>query len=111
MTRLDWPNGKTKHLQQKIDLLGLRKTLFITGEEQVATGLERAIRMLKSCDATTADQVNVYELLKWERVVLDLKAVDYFENLLGKDVVLQPLPVSTELLEQASMSTESTVAA
>lgn len=109
MTRLDWPNGKTKHLQQKIDLLGLRKTLFITGEKKVATGLERAIRLLKYSHATTADQVNVYELLKWERVVLDLKAVEYFENLLGKDVVLQELPVSSELLEQASQSAEPAV--
>ncbi|KAG2023549.1 mitochondrial 54S ribosomal protein YmL6 [Coprinopsis cinerea AmutBmut pab1-1] len=108
MSRLDWPNGKTKHLQQKIDLLGLRKTLFITGENEVATGLKRAINMLKYAAAVTVAEVNVYELLKWERVILDLKAVEYFETTLKKEVPLASLPVvdvTPELLqtsEQAS---------
>jgi len=96
MTRLDWPNGKTKHLDQKINQLGLRKTLFITGEREVATGLSRAINMLKYADATTADKVNVYEIMKWERVVLDVKAVAYFEKKLGKKIPIAPLPLVSE---------------
>jgi len=93
MARLAWPNGKTKHLEQKLDVLGLRKTLFITGEEKVETGLARAINMLKYSAATTVAEINVYELLKWERVVLDLKAVEYFENTLSKNVTLEQLPL------------------
>ncbi|KAJ2928877.1 hypothetical protein H1R20_g8142, partial [Candolleomyces eurysporus] len=102
MTRLDWPNGKTKHLKQKIELLGLRKTLFITGEEQVATGLERAIRMLRDVSVTTVDKVNVYELVRWERVILDLKAVEHFENTLRKGVPVGTLPLLSEVVDSPS---------
>ena len=35
-------------------------------------------------NVTTADQVNVYEVLKWDRIILDLKGVEYFEKLLKK---------------------------
>ncbi|TFK30325.1 50S ribosomal protein L4 [Coprinopsis marcescibilis] len=108
MTRLDWPNGKTRNLEQKIDVLGLRKTLFITGEEKVATGLARAIRMLSYCSVTTASQVHVYELMKWERVVLDVKAVEWFEKTLGKGVAVAPLPLVPEVLEpQTELSSSS----
>ena len=86
MTRLYWPNEKTKHLSQKIDLLGLRKTLFVTGEAKVHEGLRRAIRNIPLVELTTTEQVNIYEILKWQRVILDLKAVDYFERTLKKNV-------------------------
>lgn len=108
MTGLDWPNAKTKYLNQKIEHLGLRKTLFITGEDNVATGLARAINMLKYVSATTVDKINVYELMKWERVILDLKAVEYLERTLGKNVPIAEVslaaeaaqPVTPELAQQ-----------
>jgi large subunit ribosomal protein L4 len=87
-TSLSWPNGKTKHLDQMINVLGLRKTLFITGENSPCTGLERAIGNLPSVKLITAEELNVYEILKWHRVLLDLKAVEYFERLLGKQPVV-----------------------
>ncbi|KAF8971381.1 ribosomal protein L4 domain-containing protein [Flammula alnicola] len=94
MTRLYWPNGKTKHLAQKIDLLGLRKTLFVSGEPVVHEGLRRAIGNIPLVKLATADEVNVYEIMKWERIVLDLKAVEYFEQKLKKEnVPLLPLPL------------------
>ncbi|KAF9040556.1 ribosomal protein L4 domain-containing protein [Panaeolus papilionaceus] len=94
MSRLYWPNGKTKHLAQKIDVLGLRKTLFVTGEPTVHQGLERAIANIPMVQLATAREVNVYELMKWQRVVLDLKAVQYFEQTLKKaNVPILPLPV------------------
>ncbi|KAF5336878.1 hypothetical protein D9611_003153 [Ephemerocybe angulata] len=102
MTQLDWPCAKTKFLNQKINELGLRKTLFITGEDNVAIGLARAINMLKSVSATTVDKVNVYELMQWERVVLDVKAVEYFERTLGKSVPIAPLPLVAEAVESTS---------
>ncbi|ESK97908.1 50s ribosomal protein l4 [Moniliophthora roreri MCA 2997] len=85
MTRLDWPSGKTKHLAQRLSVLGLKDTLFITGEGEVPVGLERAIRNIPLVSAISADKLNVYELLQWSRVVLDCKAVEYFERALGKD--------------------------
>ena len=82
MMRLYWPNGKTKFLARKIDQLGLRKTLFITGH--LHEGLEQAIRNIPMVKLITAEEANVYETLKWDRVVLDLKAVEYFEEKLKK---------------------------
>jgi large subunit ribosomal protein L4 len=104
MTRLYWPNGKTKHLSQKIDLLGLRKTLFVTGEPKVHEGLRRAIDNIPLVRLTTTDEVNVYEIMKWQRVILDLKAVDYFERILKKNVPVVSLPL---LEDKASVAEQS----
>ncbi|KAJ4002378.1 ribosomal protein L4 [Lentinula boryana] len=84
MKTMDWPNGKTKYLSQKISSLGLRNTLFITGEDEVPTMLQRAIRNIPLVGVTTSREVNIHELLKWPRVMLDAKAVDFFEQSLGK---------------------------
>jgi len=103
MSRLYWPNGKTKFLSQRVDALGLRKTLFITGEETVHEGLERAIRNIPMVQLVRSDEVNVYELVNWERVVLDLKAVDYFERTLKKDnVPIVPAPILEEAVGEAT---------
>jgi len=94
VTSLAWPNGKTKHLAQKIDALGMRKTLFVTGEETPPVGLARAIGNLAKVKVTTSGELNVYEILKWQRLVLDVKAVEYFERTLGKDVPTKPIPLT-----------------
>ncbi|KAF8736546.1 hypothetical protein AX14_014380 [Amanita brunnescens Koide BX004] len=88
MTSLSWPNGQTKHLNQMINARGLKKTLFITGEDSPCTGLERAIANIPRVKLVTAEELNVYEILKWHRVLLDRKAVDYFEQLLGKQTLV-----------------------
>lgn len=84
MTRLYWPCAKTKPLAMKIDQLGLRKTLFVTGSATVHEGLRRAMQNIPLVNVTTADQLDVYEVMKWDRVILDLKGVEYFEKLLKK---------------------------
>jgi large subunit ribosomal protein L4 len=96
MTSLDWPAGRTKNLHERIELLGLRKTLFVTGEETVAVGLKRAISNIQQVELVRADAVNVYEIMKHQRIVLDVKAVEYFENALKKDVPIAPLPLVRE---------------
>ena len=101
MTRLQWPNAKTKHLSERIEALGLRKSLFITGETEAHEGLVRAIRNIPHVDLTTVDNVNVYDILSWPRVIMDLKAVEYFEALLRKEVPTREVP----LLEEPVTST------
>ncbi|TFK41225.1 ribosomal protein L4 domain-containing protein [Crucibulum laeve] len=91
MSSLLWPCGRTKHLVHRIEALGLRKTLFITGEETPHVGLDRAIRNIPSVHLMAADKVNVYHILKHQRLVLDIKAVEYFERTLKKDTPLVPL--------------------
>ncbi|PPQ87026.1 hypothetical protein CVT25_000003 [Psilocybe cyanescens] len=87
MTRLYWPNGKTKFLVRKIDQLGLRKTLFISGESTVHEGLRQAIANIPLVQLTNVSDVTVYELMKWDRIVMDLKAVEHFEQRLKKQNV------------------------
>jgi len=92
MPSMDWPNAKTKHLSQKIDSLGLRRTLFVTGDEP-PVALERAMRNIPLTKLTPLDQLTVYELLQWQRVMLDIKAVDKIEAALRKAVPIAPVTV------------------
>jgi large subunit ribosomal protein L4 len=85
---LAWPGLKTKHLAQRIDYLGWRKTLFVTGEEEVPVGLERCCRNLQMVDVSKAKELDVYNLLKWERIVMDLSAVDWFVRTFGRNAPL-----------------------
>jgi len=72
-------------LAQRIEALGLRKTLFVSGAPVVDEGLSRAIRNIPSVKLVTTEEANIYELLKWPRVVLDLKAVEFYERTLKKE--------------------------
>lgn len=90
MTRIDWPNGRSKYLSQRLSGLGLKQTLFITGEGEVPTGIRRAIKNIPFVSLTKADKVNVYEMLQSSRIVLDCKAVEYFERTLGKNSHIPP---------------------
>ncbi|KAJ7596961.1 50S ribosomal protein L4 [Mycena floridula] len=93
VTRLDWPNGRTKFLAQRLRGLGLSHTLFITGEPDV--GLTRAMRNIRSVKLISSQEVNVYELMRWPRLVLDTKAVEFFERTLAKNVPLAPIPIAS----------------
>lgn len=84
MPCLEFPIGKTNPLAKRLEKMGVTKTLFVTGEDAVPTGLQRAGQNIPLIEFTTADKLNVYDALKWQRLILDLKAVDYFEQTLGR---------------------------
>ena len=82
---LDWPGTKTQDIARRLDELGWdHKTLFVTGKDVVPSGLKRSTSNLNKINATTAQQVGVYDLVKWPRVVLDIEAVQWFEHHLSK---------------------------
>ena len=82
---LDWPGTKTKDMARRLDELGWdHKTLFVTGKDVIPTGLARSTGNLHKINAMTAQQVGVYDLVKWPRVVLDIEAVQWFEYQLSK---------------------------
>ncbi|KAH9937018.1 ribosomal protein L4 domain-containing protein [Fomitopsis serialis] len=87
---LEWPSGKTKDLAKRIDELGWRKTLFVSGLDTVPEGLIRASNNIHKVEAATAKDVNVYDVVKWDRVILDLAAVEWFERALSKTVAAPP---------------------
>jgi len=83
---LDWPGTKTKDMVRRLDELGWdHKTLFVTGKDAVPTGLARTTENLHKINTTTAQQVGVYDLVKWPRVVLDIEAVQWFEHQLSRE--------------------------
>jgi large subunit ribosomal protein L4 len=82
---LDWPGTKTNDMARRLDEVGWsHKTLFVTGKDIIPTGLKRSTENLCRTNAMTAHQVGVYDLVKWPRVVLDIEAVQWFENQLSK---------------------------
>ena len=89
---LDWPGTKTKDMVRRLDELGWdHKTLFVTGKNVVPTGLARTTGNLHKTNTMTAQQVGVYDLVKWPRVVLDIEAVQWFEHQLSKGHIVDTL--------------------
>ena len=84
---LEWQGYKTKELEERIDELGWRRTLFVTGMNEIPEGLRRASGNLTGVDTVTAEDLDVYHALKWPRLVLDLPAVEWFERALGRSTV------------------------
>ena len=80
-----WPSAKTRDLSLRIKDLGLEHTLFITGESELPKEVMLAMRNIPEISFTTAAELKVYDILRWSRIVLDAKAVDFFETTLKKD--------------------------
>lgn len=81
---LEWPSGKTKILHRRIEQLGWRKTLFVTGKDAVPSGLDKSSSNLPDVAAIQANELTVFEALKWQRIVLDVEAVEFFEKTLTR---------------------------
>lgn len=80
---LDWPSAKTSELGKRIRSLGWQKALLVTGADSVPETLVRASRALDCIATITAADLNIHQGLKWDRLVLDIAAVDFFERKLG----------------------------
>lgn len=87
MQGLEWPSGKTNELDQHINREGYSKTLFVTGETEIEPGLARAIRRVNGVAVLHVSEVNVYELLRWPRLVLDFKAAQTLEQMYTKSII------------------------
>ncbi|KAF8140313.1 ribosomal protein L4, partial [Boletus edulis] len=74
--RIKWYCHKTITLKNRLETLGWR-----TGMD---AAIQRAGRNLRGLEFRHADEVNVYDLVKWRRVILDLPAVALLESKLGK---------------------------
>lgn len=83
---LEWTGLKTKGFARRIDELGWSRTLFITGGDQVPPRLARVSRNLPTVETKRAEDLHVYDALKWPRIILDVGAVDYFERALGTNL-------------------------
>lgn len=84
--RIKWYCHKTVTLKNRLETLGWRTgTLFVSGLPQVDPAIERAGRNLRGLAFRHVDEVNVYDLVKWRRVILDLPAVALLESKLSRE--------------------------
>lgn len=71
--------SRTRLMLEALDKLQLgRNVLFVTAEPE--NGLKLSVRNLKDVTTTTAQSLNVYNLLKYHRLVLDKSAVAAVEG-------------------------------
>lgn len=93
---LAWTGVKTNDFSRRIEELGWTRSLFVSGAEEVPARLERVCRNLEKVDVVSAADLNVYELLRWPRVVMDVEAATYLERLLSKTIPEeQRIPMSS----------------
>ncbi|KAJ3549329.1 hypothetical protein NM688_g5187 [Phlebia brevispora] len=84
---LDWPGFKTKEFAARLKELGWDKTLFVTGLEDIPEGLQRSSGNIQRVETSVAEELTVYDIMKWPRVVLDVPAIEWFERKLGRQPV------------------------
>jgi len=87
---LDWPDFKTKTLDLRLGQMGWNegRTLFVTGREEFPEGFRRCCGNLAKTDAKLAPEVNIHDALKYSRVVMDLSALEYFEERLKRGTTM-----------------------
>lgn len=81
---LDWQGAKTGEFAERLEALGWGRTLFVAGADEVPARLERVCRNLDQVHVLPAASLNVYEMLRWPRLVMDVEAINYLERLLSK---------------------------
>jgi len=84
---LNWPEFKTRTLGQRLVQMGWddSRTLFITGKEAFPEGFRRCCGNLTKTEAKLVGDVNIHDALKYPRVVMDLSALEYYEERLKRD--------------------------
>jgi large subunit ribosomal protein L4 len=83
-------------MRMKVKGWGNDRTLLVLGtDDPTPLNLERAIRNLPNAHIIHARDLSVYDSLWWKRIILDVEAVQYFTEWLGKerdlDEISQPL--------------------
>jgi len=71
-------DAKTKALLDRFGKLGLRNALIIGGTE-IDTGFQKAARNVPNIDVLPVQGINVYDILRREKLVLTRAAVDALE--------------------------------
>ncbi|KAG9314315.1 ribosomal protein L4 [Chiua virens] len=101
--RIKWYCHKTITLKNRLETLGWRTgTLFVSGLPLVDSAFQRAGRNLRGLEVRHVDELNVHDLVRWRRVILDLPAVALLESKLSKQLV-----IPTELEAVASTTSVS----
>ncbi|KZV71334.1 ribosomal protein L4 [Peniophora sp. CONT] len=81
----EWTDFKTRGLLERLEELKWSdRTLFVSGKEEVPLNLLLASGNIQHVETMTVKEFNVYEAVRWRSIVLDMEAVQYFEDKLSK---------------------------
>lgn len=80
---LEWDGTKTKDLSRRLAELAWPKVLFVSGQG-VPELLRRTTGNLKGVEIVSAEELNIYDILRSKRVVMDVSAVEWLERRYGK---------------------------
>jgi large subunit ribosomal protein L4 len=72
------PEPKTKALVERFGKLGLANALIVGGTE-IETNFQRAARNIRNVDVLPVQGINVYDILRREKLVLTKAAIDALE--------------------------------
>ncbi len=73
---------KTKKFSQVMDRLQLKKTLIVTDQENL--NLEKSARNVNGVKVLRADGLNVYDVLRYDHLVLLKPSIPIIEEALGQ---------------------------
>jgi large subunit ribosomal protein L4 len=87
---LNWPGTQTKLLRARLDQMGwgVGRTLFVTGQQEFPDGFRLSCGNLAETEMKRAAEVNIHDALKYPRVVMDLSALEYFEERLKRGTTM-----------------------
>lgn len=83
ISNLDKASGKTKEMATLVKKLGKRSILFVTDEKR--DNLNRAVSNIEKAHSVSAEQLNVYEVIKFQSLALSKEAVEVLEKRLVKE--------------------------
>jgi len=102
----DWPGCKTSQLVKRLEKVGWKegRTLFITGKDEINEGFRRSCGNIDGTEIKLAPEVTIHDALKHSRVVMDLAALEYFEERLRRG---SAIPISDSRREQTRSRREA----
>ena len=108
------PKGKTKELSQRLKKLGLSKALLV--DKNVDPLFQRACRNLKSFQTLKAEALNVYDLLKYNCLVISQEGITFLSSRPSgrpkpPNFKSKPLAVKPNLLDEQKPPAEKTAKA
>lgn len=78
---LRWPGVKVAEFVARLKELAWGKCLFVTGGgDEVAARLERVSGNVPGLDVVKVEDLNIHDILRWDRLVVDIEAAEWLEN-------------------------------
>ncbi|EJD55525.1 ribosomal protein L4 [Auricularia subglabra TFB-10046 SS5] len=78
---LRWPGVKVAEFVARLKELSWTRCLFITGcGDEVAARLDRVAGNVPHVDVVKVEDLNIHDILRWDRLVVDVEAAEWLEN-------------------------------